>query len=215
MHLVDQPPEQFGLVFLEGLAGAEGQTPLLPQLAHQPMQPATDFHRVVAVLLDQHHRLGLGRDQPLEPRLGFAGQAHVAAVHQFAGRHAVGEDVADRPRGLLDAVEQQQGHAAMLRPRPDRQRGLGHQRQRAFRPHQEPGHVETAVAQNARQVVPAMALRAFRLVLADQLGVADQQLGQPVDQFRACAGVRRLAMLGHRPSGSRPNSRTWPSASTT
>ena len=46
------------------------------------------FQRIVAVLLDQQHGLGLGGNQLVETRLGLAGKAQVAAVHQVAGRRA-------------------------------------------------------------------------------------------------------------------------------
>ena len=209
LHLVHQPPEQFRLFVLERLAGAEDHVLLLPQLVDQPMEPAADLQRVVAVLFHQQHGLGFGGDQPLETRLGRPAQTQVPAVHQIAGHRAVGEDVGDGAGGLLHAVQQQQGHAAAERQPLGAQRGLGHQGQRPLGADQQPRHVQIAVAEHVRQVVAAVVLRAFRLVLADQLGVLAQQGGQAVDEFplprdgagAAAVAERLAAQFEHLPVG--------------
>ena len=74
LHLVDQPPEQLPFVVFKRLAGPERQPLLLPQLAHQTMQPAADLQRVLALLLDQQRGLGLGGNQSARNGARLRGQ---------------------------------------------------------------------------------------------------------------------------------------------
>ena len=115
--------------------------------------------------------------------------------------------------GLLQAVEQQQRHAAVPRQRLGAQRGLGDQGQRPLGADQQPRHVEISVAEHVGQVVSAVVQRTLGLVLPDQFGLlaqATRPAGRPVPvsaEWSWCSAPST--------SGSRPNSSTWPSANTT
>ena len=96
----------------------------------------------------------------------------------------LGQDVGHRPGRLLQAVEQQQRHAAMTRQRLGGQRGLGDQRQRAFRAGQQPGQVEV-VRRRARRPGRIRSGSAGTSAGCRRISSAlsRQQVGQPVDQL--------------------------------
>ena len=79
------------------------------------MRPLADLDRIVPLVLDQQQGLGLRGDQDVEADFAFAGEAHVAAVHQVARRRLRRQDVADGAGGVVEALEQQQDDAAMPR----------------------------------------------------------------------------------------------------
>ena len=118
LHLVDQLPEQLGLVGLERLPGAERQPLLLPDLVDQALQPA--------------RAPPAGRRPPARPaapprsRRESAGRTAASASRaRLKCRRSIrsqavgcaGRMSSTARGGLLQAVEQQQRHAAMPRQR--------------------------------------------------------------------------------------------------
>ena len=68
-----------------------------------------------------------------EADFAFAGETHVAAVHQVARRRLRRQDLADGAGGVVQAFEQQEDDAAMPRQGLRGQRRLGDQDERPFR----------------------------------------------------------------------------------
>ena len=107
----------------------------------------------------------------IEADFAFPGEAHVAAVHQVAGRRLRGQDFAEGAGGLVQALEQQQDHAAMPRQRLRGQGRLGDQAERPFRARRQPRQIQRVLAKDVGEVVAAAFQRALGLVPADHVGV--------------------------------------------
>ena len=177
-----QAPEEIGFLLVERLPDAEGQPPLLADVVHQPVDAVADLAGIVPFVFHQEEGFRFRRDQQVEADFAFPRHGQVAAVHQVAGRGLRGQDLADGPRRLLQALEQQQHDGAMPRQRLRGQGGLGNQGQRSFRARQQPGQVEMVRRQHVGEVVSAAAQRALGLALADQAGMLRQEGDQPIDQ---------------------------------
>ena len=170
--------------------------------------------RLIAVLLDQQHRLRLARNQQVEPHVGVAGEAQVAAVQQVAGGRPVRQNRQHRPGRLLQASRTATAPRRGMRGSGcGRQRRLGGQGQRALRADQQPGQIEMPVGQHAVEMVAAAIDRALGLMAPDQILVPAQAARPTGRSARVSADRRRRSAPST--SGSRPTSITCPSASTT
>jgi len=170
----------------------------MPDLVDQPVQAIADLEGVAPLAFHQQHRLGLTGNENIESWFGLAHQAQMAAVHQVARAGLVGHDFQNRARRPIQAVEQQQRHAAIARQFHGPQGGFRHQSQRPFRTDQQPRQVQMAVVDEIGQVVAAAAVQAVGLVSLDECRAAGKHVGRPQDQLALAGSAVVGAIHGDR-----------------
>ena len=173
----------------------------------------------VAVLLDQQHRLGLGRDQQVVAHVALAGQAQVPAIHQVAGAGLQRQDLHAPPwprfPGDRRAAAPRRGAcgsgcvatvASVIRASVPSE------------PTSSSRQVEVAVGEHVGQVIAAAIDQALRLVVGDQLGSSRRATrpGESTSSSRArgsaSAPVARRAARGRPPAPCRRPARSAGSA---
>ena len=154
------------------------------------------------MLFDDQNGFGLLWDEVVEAGFDFTRQAEESPVQQIARRGLVRQNVAHGPRGRFQAVEQQQGHAAISRQRLRGQRGFGRKRKRAFAADKQTDQIEIifarfVLAQHAVEMVAATVDGAVHPCGLDQISILSKQLGKAIDKI-AFDGIGVFALAAEK-----------------